>query len=55
MTNKISSKIKQLELSLWNQNQRLANSFSTKDRNEVIKTTLKIMALKSIISEQTTN
>ena len=51
----IKKRIKQLEITLWNQNQRLANSFSSKDKNDVIKSTLKLMTLKNLLSGQRTH
>lgn len=51
MKTKITEKINVLERSLFRSCERLSNSFSTKDGNEVIKTTLKINTLKNVLND----
>lgn len=46
---KMKEEINRLERQLWNYNQKLANSFSTSDRNQVIKTTIRLTALKEFV------
>jgi len=51
MEEKINKEISRLNNSLYIFCERLSNSFSTKDRNEVIKITIQIRTLKRLLNE----